>query len=460
MDYDDFLKSKLITSMPSGFEVKPESLPVNLYDYQRDLVVWACKRGKAALFTMTGTGKTAMQVAWADAVCKFTGGNVLILAPLAVAKQTVHEAEKFGIHVHYCRHAVDVCKGVNITNYEMMHHFEDCQWAGIVLDESSILKAFNGKTRTAIIDYSRNIPYRLACTATPSPNDYMELGNHAEFLGIMSYTEMLATFFVHDGGETSKWRIKGHAVDRFWEWIATWGVFLTKPSDLGYSDEGFDLPPLHTHQHVVHSEASEGALFAFEARGLSERRDARRESLERRVNCCVEIVKSSRKPFFVWCGLNVESEMLTRLIPGAVEVTGSDTDEHKEKSMMDFAAGKIDVMVSKGSICGMGMNFQACADTAYVGVSDSFEMMFQTVKRFHRHGQTREVNRHLIISEAEGSVLTNLQRKEKEFMAMIEEMVKHTAKLNQYNIKQLVNQKIEYNANTQIIIPKWLKEQN
>lgn len=457
-DYLEFLKSKILVNTDSGFDVDMSALPANLYPYQRDLVKWALKRGKAALFTMTGTGKTAMQVSWADQVAKYTAGKVLILAPLAVSKQTVREAHKFGITVNPCRIHADAKQGVNITNYEMLHHFEPADFNGIVLDESSIIKAYDGKMRKAIIDFAQTIPYRLACTATPSPNDYMELGNHAEFLGVMSYTEMLSTFFVHDGGDTSKWRLKGHAEDAFWRWLASWGVFLTKPSDLGYSNDGFDLPALHTHQHVVPSEAPEGALFAFEAKGLTERRGARKESLERRVEKAVEIVNQSRKPVFVWCGLNSESTMIKKLIPGCVEVTGSDSDEHKEKSMMDFAAGLIPVMVSKSSICGFGMNFQVCADTVFVGMSDSFEALFQSTKRFHRHGQTREVNRHLIISEAEGSVLSNVRRKEQEFETMIQNMVEHTKLMNMTNIRSLTNEKIDYLANETITLPPWIQQ--
>jgi len=457
--YSEFLKKKLITTLPTGFDCDELVLPDALYDYQKDLVRWACKRGKSALFTMTGTGKTAMQVSWAQQVHKFTGGNVLILAPLAVAKQTVHEAEKFGIHVHYCRHDVDICKGINITNYEMLHHFDDCEFQGIVLDESSILKSFTGRTRSQIIERSRLIPYKLACTATPAPNDYMELGNHAEFLGVMSYTEMLATFFVHDGGETAKWRLKGHAQVKFFEWMASWGVFLSKPSDLGYSDEGFELPPLNTFQHIVESEAAEGALFAFEAHGLQERQAARRESIGRRAEKCAEIVNNSAKPFLIWCDLNAEADELKRLLPTAKEIRGSDKDEYKERTMLEFAAGKIDILISKPSICGMGLNFQACCNTAYVGLSDSFESIFQSTRRFWRHGQTKPVNRHLIISEAEGSVLSNVNRKESDFMAMINEMVQHTQRISIDNIKQLHSEKIEYHAKTEIIIPSWIKEQ-
>jgi len=456
MTYDEFLQSKLITSAPSGFDIDRDTLPAKMYEYQKDLVQWGCKRGKAAMFTMTGTGKTVMGGSWAHQVASHTNGAVLWLAPLAVSKQTVSECAKFGIVVNPCRSQTDVRHGINIANYQMLHHFDAAAFAGIVLDESSIIKSYSGKVRAQIIEFARTISYRLACTATPSPNDYMELGSHAEFLGVMNYTEMLATYFVHDGGETSKWRLKGHAADRFWEWLASWGVFLVKPSDLGYSDEGFDLPPLLTHQHVVESAPTEGSLFVVEASSLTERRAARKESLERRVDRCAEIVAQSRKPFLVWCDLNAESEMLTKAILGAVEVTGSDSDEHKEKCMMDFAAGLIPVMVTKPSICGFGMNWQACADTAFVGMSDSFEALFQSTKRFHRHGQTREVNRHLIISEAEGAVLANVRRKEKEFESMIMGMVEHTKKMSINNVHMLANQKDNYNADKPISIPEWL----
>lgn len=464
-DYEKFLESKLISSHSSGFDANEELLPSNLYPYQADLVRWACKRGKAALFTMTGTGKTAMQVSWAHQVAH-NGNKVLILAPLAVSKQTVREALKFGITVHSCRSNGDVKPGINITNYEMLHHFEPSQFAGIVLDESSILKSFDGKMRKSIIEFSSIIPYRLACTATPSPNDYMELGNHAEFLGIMSYTEMLSTFFVHDGGDTAKWRLKGHAEESFWKWLASWGVFLTKPSDLWYSDDGFDLPALHTHQHVVPSEAQEGALFAFEARGLQERRGARKESLERRVDKCVEIVNNilqskeqAMKQCVIWCGLNVEQDLLAaRFGDRCVSIYGSLTSEEKEARLFRWLNEEVPIMITKASIFGFGLNLQQCCDTVYVGMSDSFEALFQSTKRFHRHGQKREVNRHLIISEAEGAVLNNVKRKEREFEAMIQNMVAHTRMMNLENIRSLTHQKLSYNANDAIQFPEWIVE--
>ena len=457
MSYSEFLEKKLINIDPTGIEVVKGLLPDNLYDYQSDLVTWALRRGKAALFTMTGTGKTPMQVAWAHCIVNHTGNPVLIFAPLAVAKQTVREATKFGITVKYVRSQEETIGGINIANYEMMQHFDASQFSGIVLDESSILKSFTGKMRTAIIDFGRFIPYRLACTATPAPNDFMELGNHAEFLGIMSFNEMLATYFVHDGGDTSKWRLKGHAEGPFWEWLAQWGAFLVKPSDLGYSDKGFDLPALHTHEHVVSSPAPEGMLFATVAGDLQERRSARKVSMPMRIEKCAEIVPKSKKPFFIWCDLNAESTGIRDAIPGCIEITGSHDSRYKEDMMLDFAAGNIQVIVSKPDICGFGMNFQVCSNTAFLGLSDSFEMLFQATKRFHRHGQKNEVNRHLIVSESEGSVLDNIKRKESDFMRMIMEMVQHTKKINTDEIHGTKRQRDSYKSETNIIIPSWLK---
>lgn len=458
VSYSDFLASKQVISGPSGFTVNRDDLPSNLYPYQADLTAWALRRGRAALFTMTGTGKTPMQSSWAHAVSQYDGaGAVLILAPLAVSKQTVNQmGEKFNIDIRPCRSGNDIGPGINIANYEMLHHFSPEKMVGLALDESSILKSFTGKTRQQIIDFSRRIPFLLACTATPAPNDFMELGNHAEFLGVMNFTEMLATFFVHDGGDTSKWRLKGHAEEKFYEWLASWGVFLSKPSDLGYSDKGFDLPALHTIQHVVESGASEGMLFACAAQTLQERQAARRESLGRRCEKAAEIALKSDKPFMMWCDLNAEGDMLKKLIPGAVDVRGSDSDQHKEWAMLEFAKGNIEYLISKPSICGFGMNWQVCHETAFVGLSDSFEAVFQATKRFHRHGQDHEVTRHLIISEAEGAVIQNVLRKEADFTRMIGNMVQHTKKIAIDNIKSLHRERDAYSADQRIEFPQWL----
>jgi superfamily II DNA or RNA helicase len=448
-DYQTFLEQKRITAAPAGF-VAGEITPA-LFPYQRDVVRWTTQRGRAAIFSRYGTGKTPMQLEWARHVCAHTGGNVLILAPLAVAQQTRREGEKFGIAVHVCRSQADVQSGINIANYEMLPHFDASTFAGVVLDESSILKSYDGKTRTAIIDAFSRTPYRLACTATPAPNDHMELGNHAEFLGIMSRTEMLATFFTHDGGDTSKWRLKGHAEAEFWKWVCSWAVMLRKPSDLGYSDEGFDLPPLRYHQitvDIAHQEqAAEGAqlyLMPVEAMSLIERRNARKVSLTDRVASAADLVNASSEAWIVWCNLNAESEALTTAIPGAVQVTGSDSQEHKERAMLDFASGQIRVLITKPSICGFGMNWQHCHNEAFVGLSDSFEELDQAIHRCHRYGQQHAVDVYIITSELEGAVVRNIERKRKDHEHMTDQMIEQMRDLNTAAVQGLERETMIY----------------
>lgn len=453
MRYRDFLEQKKFTVKPSGIDV--ENIHPLLFDFQRDLVRWALKKGKAALFTMTGTGKTLMQCEWARHVSKF--GDVLILAPLAVSRQTVKEARKISMDITLCRSQQDVKPGVNITNCEMLHKFEPEKFAGIVLDESSILKSYDGKTRTQIIDSFIATPFKLACTATPAPNDFMELGNHAEFLGVMSRAEMLAMFFVHDSGDTQKWRLKGHAESKFWEWVASWASVLSRPSDLGYDDGAFNLPPLRVHEIVVPAEEPiEGMLFAVEATTLQERQSARRTSTERRVEKCAELVNGSDKPFLVWCGLNAESEALKKSINGAVEVKGSDSSEHKETALMGFSEGDISTLVTKPSIAGFGLNWQHCNQMAFVGLSDSFEQYFQAVRRCWRFGQTEPVDVYVIIAETEGAVVKNIKRKEEDAQKMLDAMVAHTKEITKKNIKSTTKDVTEYEAGEPMEIPIWL----
>ena len=445
MSYKDFLKTKEYRLIPTGME--PGDINPMLFEYQQDIVKWALKKGRAAIFSGCGTGKTAMQLEWARHVVNHTGGNVLILAPLAVNLQTVAEGDHFGVSVNHARKQADIQPGVNITNYEMLQHFDPAQFSGIVLDESSILKAYDSKTRDLIITTFRDTPFKLACTATPSPNDFMELGNHSEFLGVMSRVEMLATFFVHDGGETSKWRLKGHAQSEFWKWICQWGVMIQMPSDLGYSDDGFVLPELSTHQHFVDSKASDGALFAFEARTLQERQQARKASTYDRVAKCAEIVNNSEGPFLVWCNLNDEAAKLTEAIPGAVNVQGSDSPEKKEKNLMAFTNGEIRVLVSKPSIAGFGMNWQHCNQMAFVGLSDSFEQYYQAVRRCWRFGQEKPVSVHVITSEAEGSVVKNIEDKERKSEEMSRNIIENMRDQMQLKLTGTVNQKDEYKTN-------------
>lgn len=427
IDYVDFLERKRIIDPPTGLEQIPELNPM-LFEFQRDIIRWALRRGRAAIFADCGLGKTAMQLEWA----KHTPGEVLILAPLAVSAQTVREGEKFGIKAAYARNDNQITERITVTNYEMLEHFDVTRFTGVVLDESSILKAYDGKTRTAIIDGFSQTPFRLACTATPAPNDYMELGNHSQFLGAMSYTEMLSMFFVHDGGETQKWRLKGHAESEFWKWLCSWAVMIRKPSDLGYDDGEFKLPKMIIHDVTVKvDKPTSGMLFAVEAGSLQERIAARRETVADRVAHCAAIVNATDRSFLVWCNLNSESDALVKSIPGAVEVKGSDSAESKEKNLLAFSNGEIRCLVTKPSIAGHGLNWQHCADMVFVGLSDSYEQFYQAVRRCWRFGQKQSVNVHVICAETEGAVVQNIKRKERESLDMAENMVKHMHEINE-----------------------------
>jgi len=636
--YEEFLKTKEIINQDAGIEIKKEHLNKMLFDFQRDIVWWALKKGRAAIFADCGLGKTPMQLDWANQIHKKTGKDILILAPLVVSKQTKDEGDKFHIKVNICRHQEDVKPGINITNYEMLKHFEPSRFIGIVLDESSILKSYTGKFRTTIIEAFQKTPYRLACTATPAPNDYMELGNHSEFLGAMRRMEMLTMFFVHDGANTSQWRLKGHAEEEFWKWIASWAVVLRKPSDLGYEDDGFILPPLHLHEEIVSADIQvDDRLFPVEAKTLIDRRRARKESREERVQHTRELVESNNsRPWLLWCDLNIESEMLSKQIKDAVEVKGSDSRKFKEAAVLwfkgeicdcqlkliskhdklpawekkknikentiknteksdskhpknikknteksdknicesmlkripqnldvhqnnkqnimleeerntqetknyelkqdnklengnkqiqkedllkglnhtesylqntenyskskmevaqfaeqknlqttqqesqemvsadstlttatkqnqlgDFFAHNVTsdlensntissflnkqfctcggikqgrVLVSKPSIFGFGLNLQICSNVAFVGLSDSYERFYQAVRRCWRFGQKNPVNAHIIISDIEGAVLSNIKRKEEDAKKMADGLIKHTQELTKQNL--------------------------
>ena len=451
--YEEFLRRKEITVPSAGIDVENITISDELFDFQRDIVLWALKKGKAAIFAGTGLGKTLMQLEWA----RHIGGTVLILAPLAVSKQTISEGGKFGITVHHCRSQEDVIDGgINITNYERMDRFDFSKFLGVVLDESSILKAQAGKIRAQLIECCQQIPYRLACTATPAPNDLMELCNHCEFLGVMSSNEMLATFFVHDGGDTRKWRLKRHAVQGFWKWVASWSVMLTNPADLGYDGERYNLPPLRISQHTVHTERQPEALFAIEALTLQERQQARRDSVQDRARECAALVNADTDQWLVWCNLNSEADALKALIPDAVEISGIDQPDVKERAAVDFAAGRIRVLISKPLIFGMGLNFQRCHKMAFVGLSDSFEQYYQSVRRCWRFGQEHPVDVRIITADTEGAVVENIQRKEKQFEEMLRGMIAVTQNITKDNIRSTARQTIKYNPREIMILPTWL----
>lgn len=421
--YTEFLASKSRAVQQRGFEL--ETHYDFLWDWQHELVEWACRMGTAALFEDCGLGKTRQQLAWAHAIYERTGRSVLIVAPLAVAEQTRREGIACGLNVKVCRTQFDCHEGINITNYEMLEHFTPGAFAGIVLDESSILKGYGSSTRQLLNDFAEGIPYRLCCTATPAPNDLIEIINHAEFLGILRGKEIIARFFIQDGNTTHKWRLKGHAYKDFYRWMATWARAVRKPSDLGYPDDGFDLPELRIHKHLVDGHVSEGYLVPVIASSLQERQQARRESLTDRVSVIAEIANSTTEPMLVWCDYNAESEMLRRTINGAVEVKGSDTPAHKASAMIGFSDGTHRVLVTKPSIAGFGMNWQHCNMMGFAGLSDSFEQFYQAIRRCYRFGQKRPVNVHISHAETEEAVIQNIMRKQRDTEGMMGQLVAH-----------------------------------
>lgn len=419
--YSEFLASKKTFSRMAGFD--PEQRIISLFDWQWDIVIRACRLGKFAVFADCGLGKTPMQLEWAAQVLRRHGGKAIILAPLAVAEQTRREGAKFGVEVTVCRNCGEMRPGVNITNYEMLPHFSAEGLTAVILDESSILKNYSGKLRQAVTDFARTIPFRLCCTATPAPNDLMEIGTHSEFLGVMRRPEMLATYFIHDSGETQKWRLKGHAVAPFYRWMATWCTALRTPADIGFDDARYRLPPLRVHQTVVESEPAAGRLFQIDAVTLQERREARKTSLVARTGAVADVVNSDGKPWVVWCDLNAESELLAKSIPGSVEIRGSHSPEEKKAALEGFSLGKTRVLVTKPSIAGFGLNWQHCSSMAFTGLSDSYEQFYQAVRRCWRFGQENPVDVHVVVSRSEGEVLKNIRRKEAQADALYGELI-------------------------------------
>ena len=446
-DYGAFLAAKLIEDSLSGFT--PGKLNSMLFDWQADIVRWALKRGRAAIWADCGLGKTPMQLAWADAVARHEKGRVLILAPLAVTKQTVCEGVKFGYEVAVARTQAEAGEGITVTNYEMLEHFDPAAFCGIVLDESSILKSYTGSTRTAIINAFAKTPYRLACTATPAPNDHMELGNHAEFLGTMTRTEMLSMFFVHDGGETAVWRLKGHAKRDFWRWLASWAVMVCTPSDLGYPDNGFKLPALKVETVIVKSDAkAAGMLFPMEAITLDEQRAARRASLSERVATAAGLMANTPGPWVAWCNLNDESTALARSVSDAIEVAGSNTREEKEDRLNGFTTREHRCIVTKPEIGGFGLNWQHCSQMVFVGLSHSWEQYYQAIRRCWRFGQKHPVKVYIILSDMEAPILRNIQRKERDSQEMAVSMAREMSAFSIENIKGTRRRTVKHEKET------------
>lgn len=447
-NYEDFVAGKRRAEVGTGHQ--PGELNPHLFDFQRAIVSWAVRRGRAAIFADTGLGKTLMQLSWADEVASHTNGAVLILAPLAVSEQTIEQGSTFGITVRRVPHGGSPdAPGVWITNYERMDAIDFGGLHGLVLDESSILKAHDGKTRTRIIESAQGIPYRLSCTATPSPNDFEELGNQCEFLGVMTRTEMLATYFVNDTGDTGTWRLKGWGASKFWEWMGTWAVVLRNPSDLGFDGSRYVLPAPQYLEHVVETDPLGNDLFSRPAQTLTERRQAQRGSIEQRCQALADVVNSeSSEPWLIWCHLNDEAELLQSLIPGSINVQGSDSAAYKAEQMMAFSRGTLRVLISKPKICGFGMNWQHCARMAFVGLDDSFEKFYQAVRRCHRFGQKRSVQVHLFTAENEGQILLNLKRKEEQHHEMSANMIEHMKDIMNHELSGQQNIVDEYREDT------------
>tara|TARA_E500000318_G_C3561926_1_gene213868 strand:- start:14 stop:1969 length:1956 start_codon:yes stop_codon:yes gene_type:complete len=649
LNYEDFLRRKQAVDLDTGIANVP-SLNSGLFDFQHAVTSWALRRGRAAVFAGTGMGKSFMEMEWAKQVNEYTGKPVLILTPLAVSGQFIDEGEKFGIEIHQAKEQSDVRNGIYVTNYEKMQHFDMSAFGGVVLDESSILKSFTGKTRNMLIEECQVVPFRLAATATPAPNDFMEIGNHAEFLGVMNYTEMLAMFFVHDGGETQKWRLKGHAQSEFWQWMSTWSVMFQHPRDIGYETEGYDLPNLNIIQHTVgvdYDQNDLSTLFPMEAHTMQERITARKETIEERCKKAVDVIcnyeimlqsgvfsnklaeclgnqntqktdernmhlaqksasaeghnqdqvtktkstcenttlktkktgtsehqnnqknttnqegkdtnqilsleknannkqdqdvktkketkdlgqltvldnqntrsclinkqenakyadhqksgesqntskltivteqeelgdccatgvisdlvnsktiqKSSGKlpntlsiqtPWVIWCNLNDEQDKIARYFGDqCISIRGADSEDQKEKKLISFKNQEKPILVTKTSICGVGLNLQHCSNTCFVGLNDSYEQVYQAIRRFYRFGQKSAVNAHFIAAETEGQVVKNIERKEKQFLEMQSKMIEHMKDLNEVNAHGSLRNKTKYENTINMKLPTWI----
>lgn len=455
MEYNKFLEGKHILHKNSGFKCR--NLPQILFDYQFDLVKWNLFLGKSALFTDTGTGKTIMQLCFAQKVYEKTNKNCLIVSPLGVCFQTIEEAKnKLDLNVNWLKHN-DFKKGLNIINYESLHKINPADYDCVVLDESSILKSYSGTIRNNLIDMFANYSYKLCCTATPSPNDYEELGNTSEFLNILKRKEMLAMFFIHDRGSTSKWRLKKHGEEKFWKWLSSWAFIMSNPKSFGYKKD-ISLPRLNIKDYIIESDKKfDDGFFPVEAKTLQERRQARKETLNDKVALLSEKINQSNEIHLVWCDYNIESTLAKNSIKDSFEIKGSDKEEYKEKTMLDFAKGKIKCLITKPSIAGFGMNWQVCNNVNFLGLSDSFEKYYQAIRRCWRYGQNKEVYVNRYLSNLETSVLRNLDRKEKKHDVLVKNLQEHTKLYLKENIKNNTVIKQDYKCNQLVRLPSWIR---
>ncbi len=454
-DYSTFLERKTYRAPSSGHDVDDSAIHPRLFPFQRDLVRWALRKGRSALWADTGLGKTGMQLEWA----RLTGQRTLILAPLAVAQQTIREGALLGIEVTYARHQGESSDGVTITNYERLHRFDASAFGAVVLDESSILKSFSGVTKKALIASFAATPYRLACTATPAPNDIEELCNHAHFLGVMTPSEMRSTFFIADSrGQFMKYRLKKHARTAFYRWLASWAMAVKRPSDLGYPDGDFLLPPLKIAAEFIQTDwRPEGQLFFTELHGVTERASVRKATVQDRVDALVTLVESEPdESWLIWCGLNDEGRMAGKRLPGAVVVEGSDSAEVKTQALLDFAEGRTRVLITKVTIAGFGMNFQRCARMAFLGLGDSFEQYYQALRRCWRFGQTREVHAFIVLTELEEAIYKNVLRKEAQAAELSDGLISNVIEYERGELFAGTSAGDDYEPRAQVEVPSWL----
>ncbi len=443
MNYTEFINNKRAARKLQGF--KPVFLPSSMFDFQAVLAEWIIRIGKGAIFASCGLGKSLLELVYAENVHRHTNKNVLLLTPLAVAQQMVREGEKFGIEVHKTRNG-KVYKGINVTNYQQLHHYSASDFICIIGDELSVIKNADGVTRKMVTEYMNQVPYNMGATATPAPNDFMELGTIAEALGAMGRNQMLGMFFTNDGETTQAWRLKGHAKRRFWQWVSTWARAIRKPSDLGFDDARFILPPLHVHKSVVASRATRGFLPDM-AKTLGEQRQAKRETLKERCERVVEVLPRDR-PCIAWAHLNAEADLLEEILPDAVQVSGSMDDKEKEERLNEFSLGNIRTLVTKPKIACFGLNWQHCADIAYFP-DHSEEQYYQAIRRNWRFGQEKEVNCHLVYSEKEGLVVANMLRKERQTEELYDGIVRYMLEAEKENKQEQTNGRVE--------VPEWLR---
>jgi DNA modification methylase len=421
-EYEKFLETKIKSHITSGFDVDESDLNKNLFDFQKLIVTKAIKKGRYAVFADTGLGKTLMQLSWAYAVSKKTNKRVLILAPLAVKPQTIKEAAKFKVDLSL----------IDINNYEQLDNIDTSIYSGVVLDESSILKNVNGKRSRHIIDAFMSTPYKLACSATPSPNDHMELGVHAEFLGACTYLEMLAQYFVHDGGETSKWRLRKHAEKDFWNFVLSWSIAIDNPSTFGFDGKKYKLPELKFSEHIIEFDSNDGDLFGEAVVSATELHRDLRKTLNQRCNKALEIIGDSKEPFIIWGLQNAETDLLKKIIPNSINVSGSDKPEVKAKNLIGFADGEFQNLITKTKIASFGMNYQHCHNMIFVSYDFSFESFYQAVRRSYRFGQTKEVNVHILVPKTQTNVRKTILMKEQKHKEMINNLAKKSYEFEEF----------------------------